>query len=125
MHSQLHIAKPLGYCFEADYRWAQPWRDQFRFDVEAGTIAEGLTTAPSEALVALAVYYAGEAGLALTEDLAKRHPAPRMRVTALRALASREPGVAERGAVWARGLDDPDAYVAGYARRALFDPNWI
>lgn len=107
------------------YDRAQPWCDQFRFDVEAGTTAEGLTTAPSEALVALAVHYAGEAGLALTEDLAKRHPAPRMRVTALRALASREPGRPERDAVWARGLDDPDAYVAGYARRALFGPNWI
>lgn len=107
------------------YDRAQPWHDQFRFDIAAGTIGEGLTTAPSEALVALAVHYAGEAGLALAAELAKRHPAPRMRVTALRALAARERAAEERHAVWARGLSDPDGYVAGYARRALFGPKRI
>lgn len=107
------------------YDRAQPWCDQFRFDVTGGTIAEGLTTAPSEALVALAVHFAGEHGVALADELATRHPAPRMRVTALRALASRHAGEAERGAVLARGLGDPDGYVAGYARQALLGPKRI
>ncbi|WP_404367277.1 transposase [Sphingomonas sp. MMS24-J45] len=100
---------------------AQPWCDQFRFDVAAGTIAEGLTTAPSEALVALAVHYGGEVGRGLAEELAGRHPAPRMRLTALRALASCKAGTARRRAVLERGIDDPDPYVAGGAR-ALLDP---
>ncbi|WP_353203329.1 transposase [Sphingomonas sp.] len=100
---------------------AQPWRDQFRFDVAAGTIAEGLTTAPSEALLALAVHYGGEAGRGLAGELARRHPAARMRVTALRALASCETDRAARIAVFERGADDPDCYVARHAR-ALVDP---
>jgi hypothetical protein len=104
------------------YDRAQPWRDQFRFDVAAGTIAEGLTTAPSEALLALAVHFAGEEGVALAGELATRHPAPRMRVSALRALASRASERDGRVAVLARGLEDPDGYVTGYARRAIFGP---
>ncbi len=100
---------------------AQPWCDQFRFDVAAGTIAEGLTTAPSEALVALAVQYGGEAGRGLAAELALRHPAPRMRLTALRALASCEADRAARIAVLERGADDPDLYVAERTR-SLFDP---
>ena len=95
---------------------AQPWRDQFRFDIAAGTIAEGLTTAPSEALVALAVHYGGEAGRGLASELALRHPAARMRVTALRALASCEEDRADRIAIFERGVDDPDRYVAHQAR---------
>ena len=98
---------------------AQPWLDQFRFDVAAGTIAEGLTTAPSEALVALAVQYCGDAGHGLAVELAARHPAPRMRFTALRALASCEPGREARAAGFERAISDPDPYVAGYARRLV------
>ena len=45
--------------------------------------------------------------------------------TALRALASRHAGEAERRAVLARGLGDPDGYVAGYARQALLGPKRI
>ena len=100
---------------------AQPWLDQFRFDVAADTIAAGLTTAPSEALVALAVHFGAEAGVGLATDLAARHPAPRMRVTALRALASRESDRAARVRVFERACDDADRYVAGYAR-ALASP---
>ena len=98
---------------------AQPWRDQFRFDVATGTIAEGLTTAPSEALVALAVHHCGEVGRGLAADLARRHPAARMRLTALRALASCEADREGRIVVLERGADDPDPYVARYARRAM------
>ena len=98
---------------------AQPWLDQFRFDIAAGTIAEGLTTAPSEALVALAVHHGGKAGVALAAELALRHPAARMRVTAMRALASCETDRAARLAVFERGADDRDPYIAGYARQLV------
>lgn len=95
---------------------AQPWLEQFRFDVATGTIAEGLTTAPSEALLALAVHHGGAAGVALAGECALRHPAPRMRLTALRALASREDAPAERKRIYERAADDPDRYVAARAR---------
>lgn len=98
---------------------AQPWQEQFRFDVAAGTIAHGLTTAPSEALAALAAQFGGEAGRDMVEELARRHPAPRMRCTALAALASVAGDAPARAAVFARAVDDPDPYVAGHARRRL------
>lgn len=98
---------------------AQPWTEQFRFDVAAGRIVEGLTTAPSEALVALAAQFGGAAGRALTLDFARRHPAPRMRVTALAALAATAPDAAARVAVYEAAADDAARYVAGHARRRL------
>jgi hypothetical protein len=97
---------------------AQVWRDQFRFDIAAGTIAETLTTAPSEALVALAVHLGG-GGRDLAHTFAAHHLSPRMRVTALAALASAEPDRAQRRAVLERAADDPDRHVAGHARRRL------
>jgi hypothetical protein len=96
----------------------QVWRDQFRFDIAAGTIAETLTTAPSEALVALAVHFSGE-GRDLAHAFAAHHPSPRMRVSALAALASAERNRAARRAVIERAADDPDRYVASHARRRL------
>lgn len=98
---------------------AQVWRDQFRFDIAAGTIAETLTTAPSEALVALAIHLCGGDGRDLATTFAARHPSPRMRVTALAALASAEPDRAARHSVFERALGDPDPYVAGRARCRL------
>lgn len=97
----------------------QVWRDQFRFDIAAGTIAETLTTAPSEALVALAVHCGGGDGRDLAHAFAAHHPSPRMRVTAFAALASAEPDRATRRAMLERAADDPDRTVAGHIRRRL------
>lgn len=94
----------------------QLWRDQFRFDVPAGTIAGVLTTAPSEALVALAVPFGGGAGRDLATDFAARHPSPRMRLTALTALASAEEKATDRLALFERAAGDVDRYVAVRAR---------
>ena len=98
---------------------SQIWRDQFRFDIAAGTIAETLTTAPSEALVALAVHLGGGDGHDLAHAFAEHHPNPRMRVTAIVALASAAPDRAARRAVIERAAADPDRTVAGHARRRL------
>ena len=98
---------------------SQIWRDQFRFDIAAGTIAETLTVAPSEALVALAVHLGGGEGRDLADDFAARHPSPRMRVTALGALASAARDRAAAHALFERAADDADYYVAGHARRHL------
>ncbi|MEI9852868.1 MAG: hypothetical protein WDN24_20635 [Sphingomonas sp.] len=97
---------------------AQPWLDQYRFDVRAGTIAEGLTCTGAEALVALAVHFGGN-GIDLAEGLARAHPCDRMRVTAVAALASAAPTRDAAHAVLAGAADSPRAYVAGHARLRL------
>lgn len=94
---------------------AQPWLDQYRFDVERGTIAEGLSVTAAEALVAIAVHIGD--GLDLAEQFSRRHPCPRMRVTALDALASALPD--EAPALFARVAGDADRFVAGHARARL------
>lgn len=101
------------------YDRAQPWWDQYRFDVAAGTIAQGLTTTPSEALVALAAHFGGGNGLDLASQFAMHHPSPRMRMTAVTALASREVDRDRRLDIYARAAGDHDGYVAGQARVRL------
>jgi hypothetical protein len=95
---------------------AQPWLDQYRFDIAAGTIAQGLTATAAEALVTVAVHFGGN-GIDLATDFARRHPCERMRVTALSALAAAAPG--DAAAMLARAADSPSDYLAGHARLAL------
>lgn len=94
---------------------AQPWRDQYRFDLASGTIAECLTAAPAEALLALAVPLG--AGQALAEQIARRHPHPRLRAAAVAALAAQAPAEAPR--LWARAADDPHPQLRQRARARL------
>ena len=97
---------------------AQPWLEQFRFDVERGTIAGGLTCTGSEALLAVAVHFGGN-GLDLAEQLAARHPCERMRATAVGALASAAPDADAARAILSRAADSTSGYVAGHARLRL------
>ena len=99
------------------YDPGQPWVEQYRFDVEAGTIAEGLTVTPSEVLVAVAAHLGGDAGAGLVQEFAGRHPCPRMRVTALDAMLSADPAAAWPVLEAAAGA--ADRYVAGHARMQL------
>ncbi|WP_267387860.1 transposase [Sphingomonas sp. GC_Shp_3] len=101
------------------YDVAQPWLEQFQFDVAQGTIATGLTTAPAEGLVTLAAQLGGPTGIALCEEFAARHPVPRMRATAYAALASALPDRDARAALLATAAGDADRYVAGHARLRL------
>lgn len=101
------------------YDRAQPWWEQFRFDTARGTIAQGLTTTPSEALVALAAQFGGGNGIDLAHHLAHHHPSARMRFTALSAVAATLPAQAARMALFEQATDDHDAYVAGHARARL------
>lgn len=98
---------------------SHPWIDQYRFDIARGTIAEGLTTAPSEGLVALAAHLGGGNGLDLAEHLIRRHPHPRMRRTAVAALASANGSTGDRRALLERAARDGDAEVRSAARHAL------
>lgn len=74
------------------YDPAQPWIEQYRFDVEHRTIAEGLTTAPAEGLLALAVQLGN--GIHVARAIARTHPLARMRVTAFDALTAHPDNVA-------------------------------
>ncbi len=84
---------------------SHPWTDQHRFDLVNGE-AVCLTTAPAEGLAALATHLGGGNGLDLVEHLARRHPHPRMRATAIAALASALPH--SREARVALALASPD-----------------
>lgn len=97
---------------------AQPWIDQYRFDIRRGVIAEALTTAPSEALATLAAHLGGEAGRELVEHLATRHPHPRMRATALAARLSIEVS-AGAVAMLERVADDRESTLRISARNTL------
>jgi hypothetical protein len=94
---------------------AQPWLDQYRFDIGRGVIAEGLTCTAAEALLAVAVHVAN--GQDLAAAFARRHPCERMRVTALDALASalheQTQPLLEQAAC------SSSRYVAGHARLRL------
>ncbi|URW75649.1 transposase [Sphingomonas donggukensis] len=92
---------------------AQPWIDQYRFDIDTDTVVGGLTVAPSEALLALAVQFGN--GIDVVETLARRHPFARMRTTALDALL----GAGQGHALAEEAVADSDRLVAAHARRRL------
>jgi hypothetical protein len=101
------------------YDLAQPWREQFRFDIGAGTIAEGLTTTPSEALVAIAAQFGGGNGIDLAQHFVHHHPVSRMRWTAAAAIGSTL-ATRDKRADWFTALtDNVDRYVAAQAKRRL------
>lgn len=94
---------------------AQPWLDQYRFDIGRGVIAQSLTCTAAEALLTLAVHLGN--GRDLAAAFARRHPCDRMRTTALDALASASDAKAQ--ALLERACESPSAYVAGHARNRL------
>lgn len=118
-HRDVHVQLPPDdFSVSINVMGGDPgniWRTQYRFDIDADAIASPLTVAPSEALVTIAARLGGEGGVALAHEMLRRHPVPRMRATALRALAA----VTDRDtrdeliAVAAR---DADALVAAQAR---------
>lgn len=99
VHSQL---PPDAFSVTLNILGSHPshrWIDQHRFDPTTGGIAEVLTSAPSEGLATIAAHLGGGNGLDLIDHLARRHPHPRMRATALAALASARPDAPETRAL--------------------------
>lgn len=92
---------------------ARQVRTQYRFDVAQGTIAAGLTTAPVEALLTLAVGLDRADARGVAAAIAAAHPVPRVRATAYTALAKRDPSI------WERAADDPARLVSHTARTQL------
>ena len=95
---------------------AQPWLDQFVFDIASDSIARAITCTAAEALLTLAAQMGGN-GIDLAHDFARRHPCDRMRVTAIDALTMAHPQEAQ--AILTRAADSPSAFVAGHARLRL------
>lgn len=98
---------------------AQTWRTQYRFDTVADTVTHAMTTSTSEALVTLATRLGGEEGIALAAELAQRHPHPRMRATALTALAGGALDATSLHALAERAIDDASPLVTRIAATAL------
>ncbi|MGB7654656.1 MAG: transposase [Novosphingobium sp.] len=95
---------------------AQGWFDQYRFDLEAGTITAMLSPTPTQALLRIAVGLGGEAALDLAQHFASRHPSDRLRLVAWDALASSAADRAARDALWARAELSGSTLVAKEAR---------
>lgn len=66
-------------------------RPQYRYDPSNDRISGTLTTAPAEILLDLATRLGGGDGIDLAIRFARRHPSPRMRMTALSALRQAAP----------------------------------
>ena len=103
-HRDIHIQRPPdSFSVSLNILAAEPaqqWRSQYRFDLERGTIAATLNTAPAEVLTTLAVALGSGNGRDLAEQMARDHPVPRMRATAYAALGthrSRRMGTCGRG----------------------------
>ena len=95
---------------------AQPWLDQFVFDIASNSIKRAITCTAAEALLTLAALMSGN-GMDIARDFAQRHPCDRMRITAIDALVMASPEEAQP--VLARAADSPSAYVSGHARLRL------
>lgn len=119
MRRDIHVQLPPD-CFSVSLNIlgadpAQPWLDQYRFDIARGVIAEGLTCTAAEALLAIAVHIGN--GQDLAAAFLKRHPCDRMRLTALDALVSALP--ADAPALLAHAAASPSPWLAGQARLRL------
>ncbi len=104
------------------YDAAQPWLDQYRFDIRGNTIAQVLTSTPAEALVTLAVGADVPDALDLAEAFATGHPCDRMRITAIDALVRSGP---DPDRALQRAAGDASRRVATHARQLLaqIDPD--
>ncbi len=100
---------------------AQGWLDQYRFDLEAGTIGAIVSPGPTEALLKVAVGLGSYEALDLAHRLARRHPSDRLRLTCWDALATELPDSASRDALWREAEQSGSRLVAmeAKARRAV------
>ena len=91
---------------------AQGWFDQYRFDLEAGTIATMLAPTPTQALLRIAVGLGGDAAIDLAEHFASTHPSDRLRLVAWDALAKSTADAEARDALWAKAEQSGSRLVA-------------
>jgi hypothetical protein len=95
------------------------FRDQYRFDLERGTVAGIMTRTSLEPMLMLAAHHGGGNGIDLLDDFAARHPSERVRWAALRARAGAAPDLDARIAILERGTADASRLVAAMAGEAV------
>ncbi len=119
VHNQL-LADEMSISLnilETDYSIG--FREQYRFDLERGTISGLLNMTPLEPLLALSAHFGGGNGQDLLADFATRHPSERMRWKALEAQAGALAGVDDRIALFAAATHGSSRFIAGMARRKI------
>lgn len=95
---------------------AQGWLDQYRFDLEQGTIGAILSPGPTEALLKVAVGLGSDEALDLAHRFARHHPSDRLRLACWDALAAEEADLARRDALWREAEQSGSRLVAMEAR---------
>ena len=95
------------------------WRDQYRFDIDRGTVAGVLNRTPLAPLLALGAAFCGEEGRALVEAFAETHPSDRIRAGALDVLITTAPDDKDRVALLERGARSAGISVRRRARAML------
>ncbi|WP_129790587.1 transposase [Sphingosinicella sp. CPCC 101087] len=95
------------------------FKDQYRFDVQGGTVAGILTRTSIEPMLALAAHQGGEEGADLIAEFAARHPSDRIRWSALRARAAAASTLDGRIAVFEEATRNGSGLVATMARREI------
>ena len=97
----------------------EPWRNQYRFDTDAGRIAGLLNVTAIEGLLPLAAHLGGGNGADLLHHIAARHPVDRIRFAAVRALAGAAEGAAARMAILEAAARRGDRFVSAGAAHVL------
>lgn len=92
------------------------FRDQYRFDLERGTIGGIMTRASLDPLLMLVAHHGGDNGLDLLASFAADHPSDRIRWAALRARAGAAATLDARIAILEEGAASDSALVAQMAR---------
>lgn len=122
-HRDIHLQLPADALSVSlnivETSHATSFRDQYRFDLERGTMAEIMTRTSLEPMLMLAAHHGGGNGIDLLEEFGVRHPSDRVRWAALRARAGAAGSIDERLRVLERGTHDASPLVAAMAREAV------
>jgi hypothetical protein len=122
-HKDIHLQLPADAMsvslniVEASHSSA--FRDQYRFDLESGTIDGIMTRTSLEPMLALAAHFGGGEGEDLLTSFAAAHPSDRIRWCAMRARAAARPTLDARIAVFEEGARTDSLLVGGMARREI------
>ncbi|HEY0114676.1 MAG TPA: hypothetical protein VGB54_03040, partial [Allosphingosinicella sp.] len=95
------------------------FRDQYRFDLDSGTISGIMTRTSLEPMLMLAAHHGGGNGLDLVDQFAAGHPSDRVRWAALRARAGAAASLDDRIAILEEGTRSPSRLIAEMARQAV------
>jgi len=120
-HKDIHLQLPADDLSVSlnivETSHSSAFRDQYRFDLGAGTIDGLMTRMSLEPMLALAAHFGGGEGDDLLAEFAKSHPSDRIRWCALRARASALRDIDCRIAAFEKGACSASLLVAAMAER--------